>query len=88
MSALVAVVSLALLLINGGRQVGRIETVVNRLTGIETKLEKVIDHEVQIGILTQVVERLRSDHKSLAAKVDSVSLRAAEVRGRLESTHD
>jgi hypothetical protein len=78
----------AMVLFHGGRQVGRVEAAISRLTGIEEKLKKVIDHDVDIGILKDSYERMRSDHKRLAAKVEGTAEETAEMRGRFESVHE
>lgn len=65
-----SIVSVALVVWNGGRQAGRVQAAIDRLKGIEEKLDKVPELTVKVGTLEQLYERGRSDHKELRATVD------------------
>ena len=80
--------SVLLVLFNGGRQVGRVEAAISRLTGIEESLKRVADHEVKLGILQETVNRTRSDFKDLRNRLLENIEEGAEMRGKLESRHD
>jgi len=80
--------SVGLVLFHGGRQAGKVEAAVNRLTGIETKLGKVDELAVSVGTLQNAFTSLRSDHKELKVKIDRVIEGTAEIRGKLASTHE
>lgn len=83
-----SVCSVALVLFAGGRQVGRVEAAITRLSGIEAKLEKVPIIEAKLGTLEDTYRLLRSDHKELRRQVFGEAVETAEMRGRLESKHD
>jgi hypothetical protein len=77
-----------MVLFHGGRQVGRVEAAVSRLSGIEKSLEKIGELVTRVGVLEGAYERLRSDHKDLRHKVDDTTKDTATMRGRYESHHD
>ena len=95
LNVLIAIVtalgSVALVLWHGGRQVGRVESAITRLLGIETVTKEtastVQKHEVKLGILENSFSALRSDHRELKSKVDSTKEDTAAIRGKLESFH-
>lgn len=86
-AVLTAIGSTSLVLFHGGRQVGRVQGAIERLTGIEDKLKKIIDHEIKIEVLTDAYDRMRSDFKELRRKVEGTSENTAEMRGKYESKH-
>lgn len=83
-----SVVSAFLVIFHGGRQVGKVEAAISRLTSIEDKVKVIPELEVRLGQQEQIALRLRSDHRELANKVDRVLEGNAELRGRLQSQHD
>jgi hypothetical protein len=82
-----AIASTALVLFHGGRQVGRVESAISRLTNIEEKLNKVIDHDIKISVLTEAYDRMRSDFKDLKRRVEGTAEETAEMRGKYGSQH-
>ena len=83
-----SIVSALLVIFHGGRQVGKVEAVIDRLSSIEEKVKLIPELEVRLGQQEQLAMRLRSDHKELARKVDKALETNAELRGRLSSQHD
>ena len=80
--------STGLIIWHGGRQVGKVDAAISRLAGIEQKLEKIPLLEAKVEINENLITRMRSDHKTLAARVDNQIEQTAEIRGKLESVHD
>lgn len=85
----------AVVLYRGGALVGRVETTLTRLVGIEAKLEAIPNLEtkldvlgVKVGVVEAMAERMRSDHKDLAVRVTMAERDTAHMRGRVESQHD
>lgn len=66
------VVSVGLVLFNGGRQAGRVEAAIKRLESIEKNLEAVPELKVKVGVTEEAILRMRSDHRELAATVDRI----------------
>lgn len=87
-AVLTAIGSTALVLFHGGRQVGRVEAAIGRLTGIEEKLRKVVDHEIKIEVIEKLYERMRSDFKDLKRRVEGTADETAEMRGQFKSHHE
>jgi hypothetical protein len=78
----------ATVLYRGGALVGRIETVLDRVTGIEQKVSTIPELNVRIGVVQEVATQMRSDHKALAVRVAEIESAGAYIRGKLDSQHD
>jgi hypothetical protein len=86
---LVTGISTGMILWKGGAQAERVETSVRRIEGIETKLEVLAQIPViqtRIGTLEEVITRMRSDHRELAAQVRETTETA--IRAEMASQHD
>lgn len=83
-----SVLSVVLVIWQGGRQVGKVESAIGRLSKLEGALEAVPALVVKVDTLTEFTTRLSSDHRALRDTTTETSMAVAEIRGRLQSVHD
>ena len=86
-ASLTTVGSAVMIIFYGGRQVGKVEAAVARLGGIEAKVEKIPLLSTKIEILENMYTNTHSDIRSLKTKVEILSEKSAEMRGKLASQH-
>jgi hypothetical protein len=85
---LTAAGSVAVVLWQGGRQVGKIETAVSRLSKLEEALKDVPLLRTDIEILKNLYERQHSDFRNLQNRFDKSQEDQIEIRVKMASQHD
>jgi hypothetical protein len=72
----------------GGRQIGRIETAVGRLSKLEEALKDVPLLRTDVEILKNLYERQHSDFRSLQNRFDKSQEEQVSIRVKLASQHN
>jgi len=80
--------TLAATIFYSGRQIGRIEAAVARLTKLEDALKDVPLIKTDVEILKNMYERIRSDFRGLQNRFEKSEEEQVEIRVKLASQHD
>lgn len=88
LALLTAAGSVVVVLWQGGRQVGKIEAAVGRLSKLEEALHEVPLLRTDVEILKNLYERQHSDFRNLQNRFEKTQEEQIEIRVRLASQHD
>ena len=82
LAIVVAIGSAVMVVWRGGIQVGKVEAIIQRLEGFETRLHKLNELDTKVETMTRTIEHVRSDHRELKAQVEKIDSREWERTGR------
>jgi hypothetical protein len=67
--------AVALVIWRGGIQVGKVEAIIQRLEGFETRLHILNELDTKVATLERSFEHYRSDHRELKGRIDTIENR-------------
>jgi molecular chaperone GrpE (heat shock protein) len=88
LALLTAIGTAAATIFYSGRQIGRIEAAVARLTKLEEALKDVPLLRTDVEILKNLYERAHSDFRNLQNRFENSEKEQVEIRVKLASQHD
>jgi hypothetical protein len=84
--AIITAIGAAIMVIwRGGIQVGKVEAIIGRLEGFETRLHVLNELDTKVSTIERSIDHIRSDHKELRTRVEKIDEREwsrGEATGR------